>query len=134
MVSQKDHEAPLSLAKWVIELQKAIEAPNPSVIILARVAVCAGPYDARHPAGPAAVGRSSHHFALDAYLHADGHAGLAFAIDAHLEFSPPVLLAQLQDHLGIQRQAQGSEAEASGADGGDEERLDERVHDATAGG
>lgn len=114
-------------AKGVIELEESIQSANPRIIVL-------GAYHARHSAMPFLAGaRSPYKLALDVDLRSGQDAGAPSAVDAQVQLAASVLGAHPQRDFGVQREHQRSEAEAAGADGRDEQRLYQRMHNRTSG-
>lgn len=111
----------------MIKLEQPIKPAHPRIILLR-------PNHARHAAVPLlARPGPAHKLALHANLRAGQHATAALAVDAEVELAAAVARAHAQHHLGVERQHERAEAQAAGADGRDEERLDERVDDGAAG-
>ncbi len=124
------------LPKRIIKLQQPIQTPNPTIIIVPRplrIPQRRNPDNAGHAAPPASIGLGDNLLALNANLPTDADVGASFTINADLEGSSAILLTKLQDDLGVGGDDEGSEAEASGADRGDEHGFHEGVDDAAAG-
>lgn len=76
---------------------------------------------------------SPYKLALDVNLRSGQDPGAPSAVNAKVQLAAPVLWAHPQRNFGIQRKHQRPEAEAAGADGRDEQRLYQRMHNRTSG-
>lgn len=77
--------------------------------------------------------RSPYKLALDVNLRPGQDARAPSAVDAKVQLAASVLGTHPQRDFGVQGKHQRSETEAAGADGRDEQRLHQGMHNRTSG-
>lgn len=113
--------------KGMIKLEQPVKSTHPRIILLAA-------NDAWHAPMPLlARSRAPNKLAFHANLAAGEDAAASLPVNAQVELATTVSRAHTQDHFGVERQHERTEAQTARADGRDEQGLDEGVDNGSAG-